>query len=352
MDRATGAIPSVADYRDGLAGASISAIEAGAISLPAQFKTDIEHLAVLDQNKVPACVGHAWAILMKHYWWKQTGKLVDFSPRFLDILSNQPWLGPEDGRYPRDVAKISAKFGCCTTAMLPNDTEGLTIVQYRDKNVITPAMMEEAAQYKIPGYVRVGDNTILDFRTAVMQFGLVSGLFAISDAFWSPSWNSNDIDPLRTKAPTSNHQMVVYGWDGILNTLRNSWSQFWNRQGNGTYDAKTWLPYVWEGWSIAEIPTDAQALLSALPKPQDFAYQWNRNLSVGNVVPDEDVKFAQIALMILGLMKPVPPDQLGYYGPRTSQAVLAYQNIKKISPTAPNSIGPKTRAALNKDFPL
>lgn len=349
----TGAIPSEPDYRDGLAGASVS-IEAGASSLPAELITDIKALAVLDQNKDPACVSHAWALVMKYYWWKETGQIIDFSPRYLDIMSNEDWIPADGGRVPRTVAKVSAKHGCCTTALLPNDTEGIPLSQYRDRDVLTNEMHAEAAKYKIPGYVRISDNSVADFRNAIAQYGLVSGLFSISDNFWIPSWNTSDIDPLRTKAPTSNHQMVVYGWSGALNYVRNSWSELWNRKGNGTYSAGAWLPYISEGWAIAHIPTNVQAFLSSLPKPADFHYQWDRDLEAGNTAPDDDVKFAQIALMMLGCMKPVAPDQLGYYGARTAQAVLDYQTRKRVPREKRNAyrIGPLTRGFLNAEFTL
>ena len=352
--RATGGILSDPDYRDAIAtnavlAAAIDTMLADA-ALPESFKIDIENLKVLDQNKIPACVSHGWALVMKYWWWKKTGEIVDFSPRFLDIMSSEDWIPLDGGRAPRTVCKVSMNIGCCTTALLPNDTEGLSIAEYRNKNVITQAMLDEAKKYRIPGYIKIPDEKIEDFRKATKLYGLVSALFAISDAFWVPSWNSNDIDPLRTKQSTSNHQMVVYGWDGAMNLLRNSWSALWNKQGNATYNAKQWLDFIYEGWAIATIPEDTAAFLKSLPKPYEFTYRWNRNLTLGET--SEDVKFAQIAFMILGYLKPITPDELGIFGPKTAKANMLFQAASKITPTAPNNIGPKTRAALNTRFGL
>jgi len=349
-ERATGGIPSPTDYRDLLAARTVfDELVAAAPTLPESFKTEIDNLGeVLDQNKINACVSHAWVLVMKYWWWKKTGELVDFSPRFLDILSSETWIPVDGGRVPRTVCKMSALYGCCTTKLLPNDTAGLTHAQYRNKNVLTQEMYLEAKKYRIPGYVRVPDDRESDFRTAVYQFGLVSGLFGISDAFWKPSWSAKDILPLKPKDSSSNHQMVVRGWSGVLNTLRNSWSKLWADKGDGTYNAKSWLPLIYEGWTIATLPADIKAWLSSLPPQKDFAYQWQKNLSRGDY--NDDVKFAQVALMILGMMEPVLPEDLGHYGPKTSKAVLKYQSARRIFPTAPDNIGPKTRAALNKDF--
>lgn len=352
----SGSIPSNPDYRDKMAAQAVLTsmlAEASAGTLPQEFLTDLTALGeALDQNKIPACVSHAWALVIKYWWFKKTGEIVDFSPRFLDILSAEDWIPIDGGRVPRTVCKVSAKYGCCTTALLPNDTDGLSIQQYRDRSVLTDAMFAEAEKYKIPGYIRIPDDSISDFRGAVYQFGVMSGLFSISDAFWLPSWASADIDPLQVRTPTSNHQMVIKGWKDIYNVVQNSWSKYWNRNGDGTYKASSWLQYIWEGWAIAEVPNDVKAFLSDLPGPSDFFYEWNRTLLAGNAEPDHDVKMAQIFFMIHGFMDIIPAEHLGYFGPKTQQTVLKYQIYKKIFPTAPGSIGPKTRAAMNADASL
>lgn len=349
----TGAIRSEPDYRDAIArnafiSSAIAQMES-ATSLPDAFKTRLDELKVLMQEKIPACVSHAWALVMMWYWYKKIGKIIDFSPRFLDILSDEDWIPLDGGRVPRTVCRVSKNIGCCTTSLLPNDTS-LSLASYRDKSVITQQMRDEAEKYKIPGYIRIEDNTVLDFRRGVKLFGLVSGLFGISDAFWTPSWAAADIDPLKPKTPTSNHQMVVFGWESALNWIQNSWSKHWNRNGQGTYDASKWLANVYEGWAIADIPDDLKELLSNLPKPSDFSYAWKKDMTRGEY--SDDVKFAQIALMVLGILKDVAPSDLGHYGPKTSTAVLQYQAILKIPPADrnPDRIGPKTRAGLNAQF--
>ncbi len=355
--KGTGGIPSPLDYRDKLAAQAVYDELAGQLAgatLPDVFSTDLDKLGdVLDQNKISACVSHAWALVMKYWWWKKTGELVDFSPRFLDILSSETWIPIDGGRVPRTVCKVSAKYGCCTTKLLPNDTEGLTHQQYRNPAVITQAMYDEAAKYRIPGYIRIPDNNVADFRTAIHQLGLVSGLFAISDAFWKPSWSAKDILPLRTPEPTtSNHQMVVRGWSNKLNILRNSWSKLWGQAGDGTYDAKAWLPFVYEGWAIATVPLDIKAWLADLPPQADFHYQWLKPMKRGDY--SEDVKMMQVAFMILGFLSPteVRPEDLGHYGPKTSKAVQRYQLARGVKVPVPDSAGPITRASLNKDFAL
>lgn len=344
-----GAVLSEPDYRDGVAAAAAVVPVA---EMPAAFDTDLSPLGPsLYQAGIPACVSHVWALMMKLYWFRKTGKVIDFSPRFLDILSAEPDIPLDGGRRPRTVCKVSVKQGCATTATLPNDVT-LTIAKYRDPAAITKAAYDEAAKYKLPGYVKVELDEI---RRNVMLYGTVSALFSIGKELWtSPdgraSWADVDIDPLRPpKIVVGRHQMAIKGWKSItLNRVRNSWSDDWADKGEANYHVGEWGPFLWEAWAPAEIPKDATEYLKDLPSPSDFMYNWAKNMQRGD--DNDDVKAAQIALMILGFLAPVGPKELGYYGPKTAQAVLKYQQARRITPVSPENIGPKTRAALNADF--
>lgn len=101
-----------------------------------------------NQRKIPACVAHTTVTMMQHAWYQKTGKIINFSPRFLDIISWTDDLGINDGRYPDTVMDLAVKVGCCTEDLLPNDTT-LPIEQYRNKSLITDAMYKEAEKYKL-----------------------------------------------------------------------------------------------------------------------------------------------------------------------------------------------------------
>lgn len=347
-----GAINSEPDYRDAIASATVTEASATVV-LPATFNTDLTQLGpVMMQGQQPSCVSHAWAMLMKLYWFRQTGEVVDFSPRFLDILSAEAGIPLDGGRRPRTVAKIALQYGCCTNASLPNNVN-LPIAEYRDVTQITQAAYAEAARYRIPGYVQINADPA-SIRQGILLYGAVSGLFSIGDEFWLPSWADSDIDPLRTpQVIVSGHELVLKGWaDSTMNILRNHWSSAWANLGEAKYDQGKWAPYISEAWAIAQIPQDTQDFLNTLPPQSEFHYEWNANLALGQV--GMDIKFAQIALMILGNLpaSSVPPAELGYFGPKTAVAVAKFQAAHGISPVAGNSIGPKTRAALNALFPL
>ncbi len=342
----TGAIISPIDYRDEYAAAA-SVATIAQVELPAAYRTQLA--APMMQALEPACVSHSVADNLKLYWFRKTGKWIDFSPRFLDILAKR--FDGQDratgGTYPRLVFKLAVQYGCATTATLPNDTS-LSVLEYRDDKKLTAAVFAEAAKYKIPGYVSVP----LDFqstRQAIYLYGAISSLFQIGSEFWLPSWADKDIDPLRPpKQIVSGHQLTPYGWDdATYNRLQNEWSSAWADGGRAKYSPKAWAPYLIEQWAIAEIPPDVQGFLKALPSPSDFHYSWGEDLALGD--QNDDVKFAQIAFMILGFLAPIPADELGIFGPKTATANSKYQQAHRIAPS-PNHIGPQTRGALNKQF--
>lgn len=346
--KGTGAYFSPHDYRDGYAAAA-TVTQLATVTLPATYQTELD--SPLMQNQVPACVAHDAVDNLKVYWFRKTGKWINFSPRFLDIMAKR-FDGADratGGTYPRLVFKIMATYGCATDDMLPNDTT-LPVLTYRDDSLITAEVLANAAQYKTPGYVSIpGDKQ--STRAAIFVYGIISGLFEIGSEFWLPSWKDKDIDPLRTPAMiVSGHQLGLKGWaSDALNTLRNEWSALWANNGEANYDHVDWQPYVREQWAIAEIPPDVADLLKTLPAPADFHHQWQTNMSLGDF--SDDVRFLQIALMITGFLGQLTPDELGHFGPKTAVANGKYQIAHRIGPV-PNSAGPQTRAALNAQFAL
>jgi hypothetical protein len=341
-----GSLSSPHDYRDEVASTAAVA-QLASLLLPDTYQTTLD--TPMMQNQIPACVSHDAVENLKVYWFGKTGQWVNFSPRFLDILAKR--TDGQDratgGTFPRLVFKLMAQYGCATTDVLSNDTT-LPVLQYRDDSLLTPDVMANALQYRTPGYVAIPKD-VQSTRAAIYLYGIISSLFQIGDEFWTPDWKDPDIDPLKTpQTIVGGHQLGPKGWvSATLNTLRNEWSAAWANQGEANYDPIAWAPFIIEQWAIAEIPTDIADYLSHLPAPADFHAQWNFDMQIGDM--SDNVKEAQVALMILGFLTPLTPDALGHYGPMTATAVGKYQQANRI-PLAPNHIGPMTRAALNKQF--
>lgn len=107
----------------------------------------LSKLPHFNQRDIPACTAHSMVTMMQIEWYGYTGKMINFSPRFLDILSWTPDLDISDGRDINVIMTLVSKVGCCTEDLLPNDTT-LSIEQYRNRGIITKAMLIEAAKYR------------------------------------------------------------------------------------------------------------------------------------------------------------------------------------------------------------
>lgn len=340
--RGLGALFSALDYRDGYATAAATPALTAATISPTKAPAALG--GVLDQNLIPACVAHAVTKLIKRYWYRKRGVWLDLSPRFLDVLSMPPGWALDSGRDPREVLKLAASVGVCTTKLLPNDT-GLPLAQYRNPALITDAMRAEAAQYKIPGFIGIPKDLV---RQAIYLYDAVTTTFIIGNELWTPSWLDKDIDPLRPpKQIVGGHQMDPNGYETALINVENEWGPEWANKGANRYDPTAWAPFTFNSWAIAELPSDLVTFLKHLPAPADFHFHFEHNMAQGD--ESEDVKWAQVAYMILGYLAPVPPEELGYFGNKTAKANALFQAASGIAPV-PSAIGRLTRTALNTRF--
>lgn len=350
---ALGAVKSPPDYRD------VPLAAAGVVPLPDTFQTDVSPFPVWNQQKIGSCVAHAFAKAMQMWWFKKHGEVVNFSPRFLFILAKQIDGLPygDVGTYPRIVASIAKNVGCCTEALLPNDSS-LTYDQYINPALITQAMRDEAAKYKIPGYVFA--HTAYEIRQAIYQYGAVSLLMQIGKEWWTRpdgvgSWNKADIDPLRIPAVVvSGHEIVGFGWEGTFDDIFNSWSKDWADKGTNKFDISKWGPWVGEAIAIADIPQNVLDIVHQLPTPQDFHHTFNTILNPGD--KNQEVIWLQAALMLDGefdatlYAQLLQEGSLGFFKPGgvTQTALTKFQKKYGIAPYP--RVGPLTQAQLNKLF--
>src|SRR3989338_4691506 len=87
-----------------------------------EFEARRQIFPVFNQRNIPAWVAHSVVVLMQQHWYGKTGKVINFSPRFLDIISWTSNLGLNDGRDGMLVMELACNIGCCTEDLLTNDT--------------------------------------------------------------------------------------------------------------------------------------------------------------------------------------------------------------------------------------
>lgn len=321
----TGGIKSPHDYRQ----VPLSMV-ASAVPLPESYKTDISAFPIWYQKKLGACVGHAFAKTAQYYFWRKTGKIINFSPRFLYAVAKAQDSLLSEGTYPSLVAKILNKYGCATEDTCPNDTDldHETYVYQRKIENIPAAAFAEAEQYKIPGYAFLTTNNIDEIKRAVFDSGVFAGLVRIGKEWWTDTqgnttWDKDKILPLRPPAEiVSGHEVVFYGWDkDELYEISNSWSDFWADKGNGNLGIASYLPFFIEGIVIKELPPPVIDELQRLPsKPKHY---FGVNLEYG-MRANAEVVYLQDCLKYEGLMPAVIPST-GNYLEETRKAVLAFQ---------------------------
>lgn len=361
LQNSFGANKSINDYRTHIVSNAIVPIQQTIPTLPSALQTDFQELGISNQMREPSCVSHSIVYLLKLYFFLKTGKIIDFSPRFLDIISGLKKyngyadFGLNDGRDPLTVLKLAQKYGCATQATLPNDTT-LSINQYRDPSTITESVIAEASQYKIPGYVSIPLNREA-IRQAIVTYGAVSILFRVGQELWTDrngniTYSQALIDPLRTpKTIIAGHQMTGSGYNALFEHLVNSWGISWAEQGEADYNWDDWEPYILEAWVIADVPGEILKTVQGLPQPGEFVHNFTTKLNYG--MSGDEVKSLQIALNLDGEF--TYPEITGYYGLVTAMAVSAFQYKYKLAPSATlNSIrginsvvGPATLKQLN-----
>lgn len=335
-DFSFGGLQSPFDNRD---------IKLAKVGVPEAVPEDYENEAihrwgVWNQRKIGSCVGHAFAKAAQWYWYQKTGEVIEFSARFLYAIAKSKDGWPDEGTYPRLVAKILTEYGCATEATCPNDSF-LSHEEYvynrKIENIPQEAFIE-AAKYKIPGYafVPVDEYSI---KQAISNFGFVSVLVRLGSEWWLPSWDKKDIVPLRRpKVIVSGHQIGLTGYskDGFK-TVLNHWSDKWADQGFNKFTWEEYSPYIAEAIVMLDVPANI------VEEAKQTKYIFTRDMRYGD--RSEDVRQLQKRLGVIST---------GYFGDLTRKAVIAFQDKYQIPITWAQRhlksmaiVGPKTREKLN-----
>lgn len=397
----TGAYASPRDYRDVPLAAAIPMDDpVFAATLPSSYFESVADLPVEHQKKNGSCVGHAAQKYKQQLDKRETGTVIPYSPRFLYAIAKARDGYSGEGTYPRLVAGIVKNIGVATTATVPNDSDldHESYVYNRNEKNIPVAAFDEAKQGQISGYAFPNVKKPLELKAAIMKGHGAMLLMRLGAEWWTPSWNENDIIPLRPPATIVNgHEVYLYGYVDItpadaadlkadrtniealakkyendykqtpersetLFFIFNSWSVAWGRKGLAAFIYSEYVPHLDESVTFVDLPNDLKERLKTLPDANTFKFNFEKDIEAGARGPE--VVALQTALMIDEVFdrelytELLAGGDLGYYKPNgiTQKAVLAYQLKHKVS-TLTNlvnlngrRVGPKTRVALNAQF--
>jgi len=230
-----------------------------AFPFPAIYESNIGIIVpenVKNQKKIGICTA-SLVYYIEYLYWKKYGAYVKLSIAFLYLITKRHIDNNDfEGSSLRSALKAAQKYGVCTEASFPSNTD----LSYFDfmKQKLTPALMEEALLYKIGEYVSVPIEPNL-IAGSIYKNGMVYARVCIDFHWWKPSWLTSDIDPLQKPVGEyTGHAVHIVGYNdtGEKTKLKvlNTWSRDWNNNGQGTIEYENYLPYLTEAWAVTLDP--------------------------------------------------------------------------------------------------
>lgn len=298
-----GLLPDLPDSRNIMLGAVLGAPGA----MPAKYSIfdQVPGLKAEDQNGSLSCVGQTFSKYSEILNFKETGKLVDLSAKWVYSRIRLPG----GAAYLMDGAK-QAVAGICTEALDPSypNTEAALSVRNED-----PKAAASARIYKGKAYVSV-PNTVASFKQAIMEgHGCPTGM-NVSLQSWGQSAvhaHKGWVVPPGPNDQAAGHAFLLGDWDDTITSpidgqqgafrLLNSWGQYWGTNGRAWigYNHAAWL---FGGWTILDAPneiiSDAKSMYNLRRAPGDpneiYAIGGGarrhivnlQTLQLGNVAPD------------------------------------------------------------------
>jgi len=262
------------------------------VEVPKQYLTDLSNISCFDQKKLGACVGHAHATMHIFQNFKETGKIIKLSPRYLYAMAKKvDGIQNQEGTYPEVVSKISKEKGCATEDTVLNDTK----LSHSDYINITEteAIKSDAYPYRSGGYAEVA-NSIEGLYQAIYQNGAVLGTISVG----------NYSSPIK-KGEDGLHRVIFCGYG--YRTLKfkngklvgsgnkkgriffyNSWSNDWGEEGFGYFDFSSQSLYDLE--AQIDIPNELLEQVRALPTMRITRTTYETKQTLGEGVVSLDGK--------------------------------------------------------------
>lgn len=302
-------------------------------TLPDSIITDISMIPVMNQGFLGTCVAHALVTIKQWLDFKETGKIVSLSRRFLYSLSRvKAGLEETDGQGlpPRVAAKVLCDVG--TTDDDSIDNNNLNHIDYCSL-IISPEMAQNAKIYMTKGYAFC-DMTAEGLMQDIAHFGLITATIAYDSSTWLQAFIR------KVKQIMGWHQIVIYGYkkegEDTRFFWRNSWGKLWGSYGDGEFLWSEYKNYMYDPMVFTDLPND----LVERAKQTQFIFL--RDLKFGSF--GEDVVKLQKRMRDYGYFK--HPFNTGFFASVTKESVIRYQHDHGL--VGDGVVGPKTRASLNE----
>lgn len=330
IKQTTGAIESIKDNRN--INYAVLPQATAPVQLPSKVIIDISMLPVENQGSRGACVAYTIAKMIQYKNWKETGKVIPISKRYVYTIARaiSGWKGQTgEGLMPLFGFK-AVKNGSWDRDVLDN-TE-IPHAEYENMP-ISEEMKLEAYLYRIAGFAEVTDEITL--KKALNNGDLV----AVSLPYGGGNFNQAQLSPFTVM--DSRHYVVIKGYEDIGNRtkyyFRNHWTEYWGDKGEGSFYWDEYKGLAIDMFTITDVPNEF------VDQARETAFQFTSDISKGTKGPI--VIELQKALSDLGYYTgPVT----GFYGDLTAGAVTQFQIRMQIPTNYGKNVGPKTRAKLNE----
>lgn len=213
---------------------SVDLTKASTIGFPDSFTTNLAQIPPLMQGLIPDCVENAVTFVKMYYDYKKTGIVPDLSAWFLFNISSPS----ENGTSLKLALEEARTVGIAERKFIPDPD---TTIPYNGIKVYPNSQaIANAASHKISAYAYTTNMKSLNLNALISQFGLVIVGMTIDNKWWLPSWD-NLLMPLTppssNSATLSDHCDILFGYNGQIHSVRNSWSALWGNGGDGTISA-------------------------------------------------------------------------------------------------------------------
>lgn len=336
IQRGTGVFLNEHDDRDVFVHEFIEPVSA--VQLPSEFLPDQSHMTIYDQGSKGTCVAHQIAEEKQDQEFREIGKSLDFSRRYIYSLTRKVMGLPDnnEGLFPREADKTLVSKGISTTDKVPEDAQ--THAQYVDV-VIPEEVITDATKYRVAdnfAFVAVEEAAI---KQALISFKGIGCSLPYSPAWFKASKPSYTLGKPVGEGITGWHRIRLNGFRTVNGRLQirfqNSWSKSWGDKGMAFFDFEDFKPFMRDLSVYTDIPS------KILEKIKETPFEFKTDLKRG--MSGYDVLQLQKRMVKEGTAT-YSPD--GNFGPRTERSVKDYQIKKNITPVS-GIVGPKTRASLN-----
>ena len=289
-------------------------------------------------------VGICTAISLTQNAQKVFGK--QYSAEFQYLLQKKYIDGNwDEGSAIMSAFKVGKQYGFLPQDLFPYASEADRNLPYAQYIAKLQAVPDDVIQQlltlctdKISAYasVPIAQET-LGHAIVSSEGGIICRL-EVGNEWWTPSWQTVDINPLRSPAnPVSGHAIGLTWFNANDFELANTWGTMWNKQGCGDIGIDNYQPT--EAWIPYYNHVPAVIVQQLIAKSNAFT----KDMYFG-MMKNPDVIKLQNYLASIGLFNAVAT---GNYGMITTASVKQFQANNGIFASG-LKVGVATRLLLNK----